>query len=598
MSIEDALFVDLRGGIPLDAERANAVAQAGFRSLLLHEQQLQGDPADGRRALARAGVSKVIIAIEHADSAALERAEAFGAAGVVVTPTDAARSSLRTASLMAAELGLAFTICPAAGSALEQKVMAGEDFGEIPLCLQTDRMLAQGRRPADFRKLSDAQLGLLQLTDRHLRGLQRDAQALPGLGHLTLAPLVALLARKGFVGPWVVSAGAARAEAGDLETLSKQVRLARQALLNVLDQASFAEPSLQAARAILPPRVQAKGFEFIELAIDARTRAEVETVLSALSFRRERQHHSAPVELWRQGAINIVLNEEIQAEGARPFVCDMGLRVDDAHLSAQRAGMLGAHHHAPSRQPGRLPIPAMRDSLGTIVHFIDQKSDTHRVWDIEFTPTPVHPSPQPAGLRRVDHMAQIMPEGEMDSLMLYYLSTFGLRKRTQVEMQDPAGMVASQALETPEGEVRIALNGVDAAHVTPASTSVQHVALQTDDIFETAAVLAANGFAALPVPSAYYQNIAQRFDLDPDLLAALTRANALYDRNSAGGEFFQVYSLPLSSGLFFEIVQRKGGYSGYGAANSPVRRAALAQLPDHPAALPTHRHSQKADTHV
>ena len=113
----------------------------------------------------------------------------------------------------------------------------------------------------------------------------------------------------------------------------------------------------------------------------------------------------------------------------------------------------------------------MCDSLGTIVHFIDQKSDTHRVWDIEFTPTPVHPSPQPAGLRRVDHLAQIMPEGEMDSLMLYYLSTFGLQKRTQVEMQDPAGMVASQALETPEGEVRIALNGVDAAHVTPASTS-------------------------------------------------------------------------------------------------------------------------------
>ena len=44
-----------------------------------------------------------------------------------------------------------------------------------------------------------------------------------------------------------------------------------------------------------------------------------------------------------------------------------------------------------------------------------------------------------------------------------------------------------------------------------------------------------------------------------------------------------------------EIVQRKGGYSGYGAANSPVRRAALAQLPD---PLPTHRYSQKADTHV
>ena len=159
-------------------------------------------------------------------------------------------------------------------------------------------------------------------------------------------------------------------------------------------------------------------------------------------------------------------------------------------------------------------------------------------------------------------------------------------------------MVASQALETPEGDVRIALNGVDGAQDAPVSTSVQHVALQTDDIFETAAVLASNGFAALPVPSAYYHDLAQRFELEDGLLAALQQANALYDRSSAGGEFFQVYSLPLSSGLFFEIVQRKGGYSGYGAANSPVRRAALAALSDRPTALPASRHSQKAENHV
>lgn len=598
MSIEDALFVDLRGAIPLDAERADAVVNAGFRAVLVRDQQLQGDPAAFRRTLARAGVGGMLVALGQADTAALERVEAFGAVGVVVTAATDALPSLRSASLAAAELGLSFCVCPPAGTRLEQQVMAGEGFDDVVLCLQTDRMLADGRRPADFRKLKDGQLGLLQLTDRHLRGLQQGTQALPGLGHLTLAPLLALLARKGFVGPWVVSAGKAGAEPGDLEALSKQVRLSRQALLNVLDQASFAEPSLQAARAILPPRVQAKGFEFIELAIDPATRAEVETLLTALSFRRERQHRSAPVVLWRQGAINIVLNEEIEAEGARPFVCDMGLRVDDAHLSAQRAGILGARHHAPSRLPGRLPIPAMRDSLGTIVHFIDQKSDTHRVWDIEFAATPVQPLPQPAGLRRVDHMAQIMPGDEMDSLMLYYLSTFGLLKRTQVGMQDPAGMVASQALETPEGDVRIALNGVDGAQDAPVSTSVQHVALQTDDIFETAAVLASNGFAALPVPSAYYHDLAQRFELEDGLLAALQQANALYDRCSAGGEFFQVYSLPLSSGLFFEIVQRKGGYSGYGAANSPVRRTALAALSDRPTALPASRHSQKAENHV
>ena len=144
-------------------------------------------------------------------------------------------------------------------------------------------------------------------------------------------------------------------------------------------------------------------------------------------------------------------------------------------------------------------------------------------------------------------------------------------------MKDPVGMVASQALETLEGEVRIALNGVDATHSPPPGTSVQHVAFQSDDIFETAAVLAAQAFETLPVPSDYYRELGARFDLQADRLARFERAGVLYDRDSAGGEFFQLYSLPLSSGLFFEIVERRGGYGGYGAANSPMRRMALAQ---------------------
>lgn len=186
----------------------------------------------------------------------------------------------------------------------------------------------------------------------------------------------------------------------------------------------------------------------------------------------------------------------------------------------------------------------------------------------------------------------------MDGLMLYYLSTFGLSKRTQVGMQDPAGMVASQALETPEGEVRIALNGVETVSAAASNTSVQHVAFQTDDIFETAAVLSAGGFSALPVPEGYYEDLALRLDMDETLLSALRATNVLYDRDGSGGEFFQLYSLPLSSGLFFEIVQRKGGYSGYGAANSPVRRSALAKLSDYPLDKPTPSHSKKADNHV
>jgi 4-hydroxyphenylpyruvate dioxygenase len=48
----------------------------------------------------------------------------------------------------------------------------------------------------------------------------------------------------------------------------------------------------------------------------------------------------------------------------------------------------------------------------------------------------------------------------------------------------------------------------------------------------------------------------------------------LYDRDARGGEFLHFYTLMIGPRLFFEIVQRRGGYDGYGAQNTPVRMAA------------------------
>ena len=46
----------------------------------------------------------------------------------------------------------------------------------------------------------------------------------------------------------------------------------------------------------------------------------------------------------------------------------------------------------------------------------------------------------------------------------------------------------------------------------------------------------------------------------------------MYDRDDRG-EFLHFYTESLGS-VFFEIVERRGGYRGYGAGNAPVRLAA------------------------
>jgi len=74
------------------------------------------------------------------------------------------------------------------------------------------------------------------------------------------------------------------------------------------------------------------------------------------------------------------------------------------------------------------------------------------------------------------------------------------------------------------------------------------------------------------VPDNYYDDLAARFDLEPGLLATLRDLGLLYDRD-ADGEFLHFYTGTVGR-VFFEVVERRGGYDGYGAANAPVRLAA------------------------
>lgn len=81
------------------------------------------------------------------------------------------------------------------------------------------------------------------------------------------------------------------------------------------------------------------------------------------------------------------------------------------------------------------------------------------------------------------------------------------------------------------------------------------------------------GFRPLTISPNYYDDLEARFGLDPDITDRLRRADILYDRD-ADGEYFQLYSPTYGEGFFFEIVERRGGYKGYGAANAPFRIAA------------------------
>ena len=448
--------------------------------------------------------------------------------------------------------------------------IAAQNDPNIGLALNTYDVLGDGSRPARLRDLDGTSVFHVALWDGPA------APMLPGQGTLNLGGLARVLARGGYRGPWSVGAAP---EGRDT------LRNAYRSLVTVLSDAAQIEPLLQGATPNLPAKVPANGFEFIEFAVDEASAAELETVLISMAFRRERNHLSKKVALWRQGAVNIVINREGTGHAAQAFedhgacVCDMGLRVQDASETVARAKSLGTQDFTQSVGLGELTIPAVRGVGGSVIHFIDERSDLHRVWDIEFEPANVAKATPPAGLRRIDHVAQTMRYDEMQSWLLYYLTTFEMKKSPIVNVADPSGIVRSQAIETPEGEVRLNLNGSADADTLAGSfvsgrpgAGVQHIAFQTDDIFETSTLLKSSGFQRLPIPQNYYSDTQAEFGLDDAATQALRDHNLLYDED-AGGAYYQLYGQSIFDGFFFEIVQRKGRYMGYGARNASVRLA-------------------------
>jgi len=462
--------------------------------------------------------------------------------------------------------------------------VGSDSFG---LALNSYYSLAGGRRPADLRDLDLSSVFHVQLSDAprldaDIRMLKRHFGMLPGLGRLNLEGFVKVIARSGYDGAWSI----ARLNEKDQEAGAKQMtKDGYRSLVSLLDDVAGSEPGLSLCKSQLPERAQAKGFEFIEFTTDPKSHQELTDILKSLCFRMERRHVSKSVELWRQGAINIVVNSDRSGFAHTAFlshgpcVCDMGVRVDDAGLTVERATELGTEPFTQAVGTGELEIPAIRGVGGSVVHFIDEKSDLHRVWDIEFEPVNKTAAIPPAGLRRIDHVAQTMPSNEMRSWALYYMTTFDMQKREIVDVADPGGITRSQALETPEGELRLNLNGAAGYRTFAGSfladqfgAGVQHIAFQTDDIFETSSVLQAYGFPRLEVSRNYYDDLRIRFGLDQELVEKLICGNILYERQD-GSEYFQIYSQAIFNGFFFEVVERRAGYRGYGASNAPIRLA-------------------------
>lgn len=468
------------------------------------------------------------------------------------------------------------------------EVVRRADHPNVGLILDSFHTLARKIDPDSIRRIPGDRIFFIQVADAPLIDMDllywsRHFRNMPGEGDLDVTGFMQAVAATGYDGPVSLEIFNDQFRQGSTETLARD---GHRSLVYLLDQVNRSEPDLKQDLPSLPERVSVEGVEFIEFASQGKEAETLRGLLRSLGFRDAGRHRSKKVELWRQGGINIVINSEDKGYARSSYimhgtgVCDICLKVNDAKATMERATALGAPMFEQEVGPGELVIPAIRSIAGSLMHFIDGNSDLSRIWEIDFLPTPGADEETGAGLVRVDHVAETMNYDEMLSWSLFYTAIFDMQKAPMVDVIDPDGLVRSKALESSTRKFRLTLNGAE-SHRTLAGnfladsfgSAVQHIALATDDIFSTVAALNERGFAALPIPQNYYDDLAARFDLDEQLLHRMQELNIIYDEDDQGS-FYQIYSLPFSGGLFFEILQRNGGYDGYGAPNAPFRIAA------------------------
>lgn len=404
------------------------------------------------------------------------------------------------------------------------RIVRMADHPNLGVCLDSFHIFSRGGDPIGIEAIPGEKIFFLQLADAPLLAMDvlqwsRHYRVFPGQGAFDVAGLVRHVLATGYTGPLSLEVFNDHFRQADAD------RTARDGMrsLIALEQAVGGEEH----------PATPTGFAFAELADDGSVRE----MLAALGFAPAGPYPGGNAEVWRHGGARVLLTRT----GRAPELTAIGLHGPDPAGAVRHATRLLA--------PARPGTDAIVAPDGT---------------EILFTGPADRDGAAAAGageITHIDHVALTQPWHHFEEAALFYRSVLGLRPQESLEVPDPYGLLRSQAMSA--GEVRLVLN------LAPGGAGgAQHVAFAATDLLAVARRLRAeHPGLLLPIPGNYYDDLEARYDVDP----ALRELGVLYDRDEHG-EFLHLYTVTVG-GVFFEIVQRIGGYRGFGAVNAPIRLA-------------------------
>jgi 4-hydroxyphenylpyruvate dioxygenase len=443
------------------------------------------------------------------------------------------------------------------------------DHSAVGVCLDSFHILSRGHDPSAIERIPGEKIFFLQLADApaltmDVLSWSRHHRLFPGEGSFDLAGFMAHVLRSGYAGPLSLEVFNDTFRQTEVRRTAMH---AKRSLTWLEDAAAHRRPGPDPGTLLrrLPSVDQPEAFDFVE--VKAEDTGDVELMLQQLGFGFRGRHRSKPVRLWTQGDARVVCNEQ-QAREWVPTVAAVGFQVADPRASAGRARDLKAPPVYRRTHAHEQDLAAFRAPDGTEV-FLDDVTVHEPAWVREFEDADrADDAPLLTG---IDHVNLAQSWRDFDEAVLFYSSVLALDSEPTRQVAAPTGLVRSHVVRSGDGGVRLALNVAPLAFENPYGFP-QHVAFSTGDAIAVARAARERGLSSLPIAANYYDDLLARFDLPTEFVAELRDLCVLYDRDDQG-EFLHFYTETVGA-AFFEVVQRIGGYQGYGAANAPIRLAA------------------------
>ena len=321
------------------------------------------------------------------------------------------------------------------------------------------------------------------------------------------------------------------------------------------------------------------GFEFVEFAHPDPE--ELRSLFAKMGYQLTARHISKDIELWQQGDITYVVNDEPGSHARRfveehgPCAPSMAWRVVDAQHAFDHAVAKGADPYLGHDKT--MDVPAIVGIGGSLIYFVDQYYETS-AYNAEFDWLD-RAHPEGVGFYYLDHLTHNVHKGNMDVWFKFYGDLFGFK---EIRFFDIAGKFTglfSRALTSPCGRIRIPINedrgekGQIVEYLKRyKGEGIQHIAVGARDIYQAVEDIAANGIKYMPAPpAAYYELSKTRVVGHEEPLERMQKHGILIDGEGVvdGGEtriLLQIFSKTVIGPIFFEFIQRKGD-DGFGEGN-------------------------------